>query len=179
MPCDLVSLSAAVMPRRLIIAAWDVAGRARQSRGGRRSHGVRLSRLHAGVQRLLSGAGSERLRPRGDDGIATPEQRETDEVEAGACARGVSRAVAPFLPRGRGAGRAVTRTYRSNAGTRVEPLGAMRSDPARESEHAARPWHGLRLPLARSSCDEVKDIATHPTQRWGPSLLPPRPEAAC
>ena len=61
---------------------------------------MRLSRLHAGVQRLLSGAGSERLRPRGDDGIATPEQRETDEVEAGACARGVSRGVGPFLPCG-------------------------------------------------------------------------------
>ena len=57
-----------------------------------------------------------------------------------------------------GAGRAVTRTHRSNAGTRVEPLGAMRSDPARESEHAGRPWHGLRLGLARSSCDEVKDM---------------------
>ena len=40
------------------------------------------------------------MRPRGDDGIATPEQRETDEVEAGACARGVSRAVEPCLPRG-------------------------------------------------------------------------------
>ena len=30
----------------------------------------------------------------------------------------------------------MTRTHRSIAGTRVEPLGAMRSDPACESEHA-------------------------------------------